>query len=208
MNYLAHLYFSDPTPLAWAGSLMGDFFKGSDFSGMPPSLVRHIRLHRFLDSYTTKDASFRRSCMRLDPALRFSRAIIIDVFYDHFLACRWRDFAEGDLSTFSASVYAALRSNEDILSLGLRQQLPRMIEYDWLTSYGQPEIVARVLQRLEERLRGKFPLSQAYAALEPQREVLLDDFYHFMQAAGGAISRWKKANPAKSQVSSLCDVRD
>ena len=45
----------------------------------------------------------------------------------------------------------------DLLSPGLRQQLPRMIEYDWLTSYRQPETVQRVLVRLEERLQHKIP---------------------------------------------------
>jgi acyl carrier protein phosphodiesterase len=195
MNYLGHLYFSDSNSLAWAGALMGDFVKGSNFMDMPNSLVRHIRLHRFIDGYTLKDPFFKQSCDRLDPSLRLARGIVVDVFYDHFLACHWEDFSKTALAAFSATVYAGLKVNEDLLNPALKQQLPRMIKYDWLTSYQHPEVVVKVLKSLEERLHGKFLLTRACVTLESCREELEHDFFQFMHAAKLAVACWKEEYP-------------
>ncbi len=198
MNYLAHLYFSDADALAWAGSLMGDFHKGANFGTMPDQLVRHIRLHRFVDAYTNQDPDFRISCRRLNPQLRFARSIVIDVFYDHFLACHWDRFSAVGLEQFAATVYAALESRQAELDRGLLNILPHMIANDWLSSYRLPEIVARVLNRLEMRLGHKFPLSLAFEELEQYRQLLLDDFVRFMASAGSVVYNWKASHPLVS----------
>ena len=194
MNYLAHLYLSDPTPYAWAGSLMGDFVKGAVPTTFPHELSRHLKLHRHIDSLTQRSEIFQTSRRRLDPCFRYARSILVDVFYDHFLACRWGDYSAQPLEDFSQNVYAGLRSCYDLLSPGLQQQLPRMIEYDWLTSYRQPETVQRVLVRLEERLKHKIPLAAGYSQLEIWRDQLEDDFVAFMVEAEQATTVWKQLN--------------
>ena len=194
MNYLAHLYLSDPTPYAWAGSLMGDFVKGAVPTTFPHELSRHLKLHRHIDSLTQRSEIFQTSRRRLDPRFRYARSILVDVFYDHFLACRWGDYSTQPLENFSQDVYAGLQSCYDFLSPGLQQQLPRMIEYDWLTSYRQPEVVQRVLFRLEERLKHKIPLAAGFSQLEIWRDQLEDDFVAFMVEAERATTAWKQLN--------------
>ncbi|MBN1959094.1 MAG: DUF479 domain-containing protein [Desulfuromonadales bacterium] len=194
MNYLAHLYFSDPSPLAWAGSLMGDFFKGSDFSALPEELVRHMKLHRHIDSFTQKSVAFQTSRRRLDPSFRHARSVIIDVFYDHFLACRWGEYHDSSLPDFSRGVYRGLQACHEVLSPGLQEQLPRMVEYDWLTSYRQPQVVERVLQRLEERLDHKIPLASGFSELHCWRDELEHDFARFMDELAAVVERWKDSH--------------
>jgi len=194
MNYLAHLYFSDSTPLAWAGSLMGDFVKGAVPSSFPEELSRHLKLHRHIDSLTQCSEIFQNSRRRLDPRFRYARSILVDVFYDHFLACRWDEYSDQPLADFAQNVYAGLQSCSDLLSPGLQQQLPRMIEYDWLTAYRRPEIVQRVLVRLEERLQHKIPLASGFSQLEIWRDQLEDDFVAFMDEAERATTAWKQVN--------------
>ena len=194
MNYLAHLYLSDPAPLAWAGSLMGDFVKGAVPATFPEELSRHLKLHRHIDSLTQRSEIFQTSRRRLDPRFRYARSILVDVFYDHFLACRWGAYSTQPLENFSQDVYAGLQSCYDFLSPGLQQQLPRMIEYDWLTSYRKPEIIQRVLFRLEERLRHKIPLADGFSQLEIWRDQLEDDFVAFMVEAEQATTAWKQLN--------------
>jgi acyl carrier protein phosphodiesterase len=194
MNYLAHLYLSDPNPLAWAGSLMGDFVKGTVSENFPEELSRHLKLHRHIDSLTQNSEIFQTSRRRLDPRFRYARSILVDVFYDHFLACRWGDYSIQPLENFSQDVYAGLQSCYDFLSPGLQQQLSRMIEYDWLTSYRQPEIVQRVLVRLEERLKHKIPLAAGFSQLEIWHDQLEDDFVAFMVEAEQATTAWKQLN--------------
>ncbi len=194
MNYLAHLYLSDPTPLAWAGSLMGDFVKGRVPATFPEVLSRHLKLHRYIDTLTQRSEIFQASRRRLDPRFRYARSILVDVFYDHFLACRWPEYSDQPLAAFAQDVYAGLQSCHDLLSPGLQQQLPRMIEYDWLTSYRQPEIVQRVLCRLEERLQHKIPLAEGFSQLNLWRAQLEDDFVAFMAEAEQVTSVWKQSN--------------
>jgi len=194
VNYLAHLYFSEPFPLAWSGSLMGDFVKGSDFTGLPDDLVRHLKLHRQIDAFTRHSKAFQTSRRRLDPGLRYARSVLVDVFYDHFLALRWDSYHHQPLSEFSSSVYRGLQSCHDHLVPELQRQLPRMVEYDWLTSYRRPEIIARVLTRLEERIAHKFPLAAGFAELERLRSELEEDFGDFMVEADTFVAEWKRAN--------------
>ncbi len=177
---------------------MGDFHKGPNFGDMPAQLVRHIRLHRFVDSYTNQDPDFKISCRRLNPQLRFARGIVIDVFYDHFLACHWDRFSAVGLEPFAAAVYAGLESQRAALNRGLLNILPHMIANDWLSSYRLPEIVARVLKRLEGRLNNKFPLSLALADLEQHRPLLRDDFFRFMVSAEKLVRSWKSCHPLVS----------
>lgn len=194
MNYLAHLYLSDPTPLAWAGSLMGDFVKGRDLSDYPQELARHLRLHRHVDAFTSHSPAFQLSRRRLDARFRHGRAVLVDVFYDHLLACYWSEYAAQPLDEFVQDVYRGLESCFASLSPELQRLLPRMIADDWLASYRRPEVVARVLQRLEQRLGGKVPLAAGFPELARQRRLLEEDFRRFMEEVQPLVQHWKRRN--------------
>ena len=191
MNYLAHLYFSQPTPTAWAGSLMGDFVKGEIAPCYPPDLIAHLRLHRRLDAYTQQSVSFQASRRRLDPRFRYGRSILVDVFYDHFLACRWGEFSSESLEQFAQRVYRGLQQCERYLPAPLQQNLPRMIADNWLCSYRSPQTVARVLRRLEERLRHRLPLAEGSAELQRLRPALEEDFMAFMEEVQVQVVDWR-----------------
>lgn len=181
MNYLAHLYFSDPDPLAWAGSLMGDFVKGALDSRLPVQLSRHVKLHRRIDSYTRDSQPFQVSRRRIDPRFRHGRSVMVDVFYDHLLASQWDTYHPQPLKEFSRQVYAGLNEVFDLLSPGLQRILPRMVERNWLLSYREELVMQRVLQRLEERLGQRLPLAEGYGELGRLRLELENDFSLFMR---------------------------
>ncbi len=159
---------------------MGDFVKGPVPSHLPAELARHLHLHRQIDSYTAISPAFQCSRKRLDPGFRYARAVLVDVFYDHFLACAWEDYSNQSLNSFAQDVYHGLNSCFELLSPALQQQLPRMIEHDWLTSYREPAVVKRVLQRLEARINHKFPLADGFSELTRCRSGLEEDFSLFM----------------------------
>ncbi len=173
---------------------MGDFVKGAVSESLPDELSRHLKLHRHIDSLTQRSEVFQTSRRRLDPRFRYARSVLVDVFYDHFLACRWDEYSNQPLASFSQTVYCGLQSCYDHLSPGLQQQLPRMIEYDWLTSYQQPNIVQRVLERLEDRINHKLPLAAGFSQLDLWREELECDFQRFMNEAQRVTTVWKQLN--------------
>ncbi|WP_303720294.1 acyl carrier protein phosphodiesterase [Malonomonas rubra] len=164
--------------------------KGPVSGSLPEELARHLRLHRRIDTYTTVSQSFQSSRQRLDPRFRYARGILVDVFYDHFLACHWDRYSSRPLAEFAQDVYRGLQSCYPLLPESLQQQLPRMIEYDWLTSYRDQDVVLRVLQRLEDRLRNKFPLAEGYSEMIIHRSGLEADFADFMKELSAAIIYW------------------
>ena len=92
MNYLAHLYLSDPSEDAWLGSLLGDFVKGPLDDRYSEEVTRAIVLHRKIDSYTDAHPVVLNSKSRVSTQRRRYAGIMVDMFYDHFLAKHWREF--------------------------------------------------------------------------------------------------------------------
>lgn len=205
MNYLVHLYFSAPRPLAWAGSLMGDFFKGSRFGELPDDLVAHLKLHRRLDTFTLDSPPFQASRRRLCPSFGHGRGILVDVFYDHFLACQWQHYSFQPLPEFAHEVYCGLRDCYSYLPEKLQEQLPRMIAGDWLTSYRHETVVERVLLRLEQRLKHKIPLAKGYGQLHRHRAELEKDFAAFMTAVGDYVTSLHSTGTESGGVKQLAD---
>lgn len=195
MNYLAHLYFSDPEPLAWAGSLLGDFQKGAIPQELPQPLRRHLRLHRCIDSLTQQNTHFQTSRRRLDPRFRYARSVLVDVFYDHFLAQHWHHYHPLALCDFSRQVYAGLLEQQQYLTPELLALLPRMTADNWLYSYRLEEVVARVLWRLEQRLKQRLPLAEGFSELHRWRKELEADFADFMLESSTFVAQWKQNNP-------------
>lgn len=92
MNYLAHAVLAGPDPLLRLGGLMGDFVKGPlrpAPAHLPERLTQGLRLHRAIDAYAETHPAFRASRARVSPERRRVAGIMVDLFYDHFLARGW-----------------------------------------------------------------------------------------------------------------------
>ena len=155
------------------GSLLGDFVKGDDHRNYTPAIQRAILAHRQIDAYTDVHPVYRRSKGRLDPAFRHTKPILVDVFYDHFLAKNWDDYADVPLEDFTLRAYQALEQHEADLPPRLRRMLPYMKADNWLLSYRKLEGVGLTLSGLSRRMsfanrldRGLTALRQNYAGLE------------------------------------------
>ena len=194
MNYLAHVYLAGPEPADRLGGLMGDFVKGLLPGGLPPDLAAGVALHRRLDSFADRHAAFQQSRERVSPLRRRYAGIMVDLFYDHFLARYWREFGEGELAEFSADTYALLRQRQHQLPDSLAKLLPAMIRGDWLSAYRHPENVALALDRMStRRLSRPNPLAGAgeelladYAGFEADFRAFLPDATAFTAALRAA----------------------
>jgi acyl carrier protein phosphodiesterase len=179
MNFLAHLYLADRRPDALLGSLMGDFVKGPLQGRFPPELTRALSQHRKVDAFTDAHPMVRVSRARMPPARRRFAGIMVDVFYDHFLALQWEDYADQPLEAFAHEVYALLRTREAILPERLRRIAPLMAQFDWLTSYRRVEAVHVALDRMGERLKRGNALLGAGSELMANYAGLEADFRAF-----------------------------
>ena len=187
MNYLAHLLLAGPTEAWRLGALLGDFMVGHPLATFPPTVQEGIRLHREIDRFTDAHPVFRRSRSRLDPGLcRFS-GVIVDVFYDHFLARGWDAWCEQPLTGFAAEVYGMLERRLPELPPRMQEVVPFMIREDWLTSYRETQHVGRALRGMSRRLKRENPLGEAIGELHAHYPELQSDFDAFFPDVTTAV---------------------
>ena len=183
MNYLVHLYLSDPEPLCRLGNLTGDFVKGPLDASWHPELARGLQQHRQVDSFAQNSPDFRHSKRRLAARFGHYRGILVDVYYDHLLARNWDQFADRPLEVFARQVYRSIEDHRHLLPADFRRVAPRMIKHDWLVAYRDPAAVGRALERLEQRLSRPAPLASGLGELLRNDAGLEADCEAFIKSA-------------------------
>jgi acyl carrier protein phosphodiesterase len=183
MNFLAHAYLAGPDAADRLGGLMGDFVKGPLPAGLPAEVAAGVRLHRAIDSFADGHEAFRASRARISAPRRRAAGIVIDMFYDHFLARRWAEFAPEPLEEFSAGMYLLLDQHAALLPERLGRILPAMRSGDWLASYRHADSVGDALERMARRLSRPELLLGAGGELAANYAGLEDDFRRFMRDA-------------------------
>jgi len=183
MNYLGHLYLSPPGEDALLGSLLGDFVKGPIADRYPHAVARAIALHRRLDSYTDSHPAVKLSKSRVSAPRRRYAGIMVDVFYDHFLARHWHEFHEEPLRVFSARIYEMLERRHHELPERLQRMAPSMVRWDWFGSYAEVESIYGALNRISQRLKRENPLLESADELLSNYAGLENDFRRFLPEA-------------------------
>lgn len=177
VNYLAHVYLVNDSSELLIGSMLGDFVKGAIPASYPPSIRQGIQLHRQIDTYTDSHPIVLRGKQLISPARRRFAGIMLDLFYDHFLAQHWATYSTLPLSSFVHSVYATLLEHQAVLPERLRTMLPYMIDQDWLCSYRELSGIDRALNGLSRRLKRENSLQNSVIELE-QNYVRLEQTFH------------------------------
>ena len=179
MNFLAHAFLARDSVDLLLGSLMGDFVKGPLTDRYAPAITRGLALHRGVDTYTDAHALVARSRARISPPRRRYAGILIDLFYDHYLARYWSDYAAVPLDQFTAHVYSTLLARRDVLPERLRAIAPRMADTDWLGSYRETASVGEALDRIGTRLKRGNALLDSVEELVANYDSLEEDFRAF-----------------------------
>jgi acyl carrier protein phosphodiesterase len=189
LNFLAHAYLAGGSDYAIVGSLMGDFVKGPLSGQYGDEITRALALHRHVDTYTDTHHVVRQSRHRVSAARRRFAGVLVDMFYDHFLARDWDEYNDVPLEHFCARVYSALNEHHAILPVRLRDIAPRMAAADWLGSYRHTEAIGFALDRMGQRLkRGNALLHSSeellahYHAFEGDFRAFFPDVVRFARA--------------------------
>src|SRR5258708_857949 len=102
MNFLAHVYLSGDHSKVLVGNFIGDFVKGKYLRDRyEPEIAKGIELHRAIDYFTDLHPIVRQSKNRLRPKYNHYSGIIVDIFYDHFLAANWNQDSEVTLPEYA-----------------------------------------------------------------------------------------------------------
>jgi acyl carrier protein phosphodiesterase len=181
MNFLAHLYLSKNNNNILLGNFIADHIPGNNFTHFHPEIQKGILLHRKIDTYTDAHKIVRKSKRRLHPRYRHYKGVIIDIFYDHYLAKNWQLYSEIPLETYVQSVYILLQNNFDILPKKTKQLLPFMVDYNWLYNYQFVNGIQGVLNGVNKRTKGISQMNLAVEDLEKLYKEFEEDFSIFFE---------------------------
>ncbi len=160
MNLLAHFYLAGTTPELRVGNFIGDAVKGSNFDAFPDQIAEGIIMHRDIDSYADNH-SVTQSAKRNLSKYRHYSSVIIDIFYDHFLAKNWEDYHEQPLSSYAIEVYKDLANYKKYFPKKSKKMYKYMIRHNWLEVYATVDGINRVLNGLSKRTIFKSKMEQA-----------------------------------------------
>lgn len=151
MNFLAHIYLSFGDEEVAIGNFVADSVKGDGLPQHSARIKTGIALHRAIDHFTDHHDVVRESKHRLFDKYSHYSAVLVDIFYDHFLAKDWNRWHKSELSSFAASYYHLFQSRKKDLPPPVRHMLPYMMRYDWLSNYANYTGMQRVLNGMSRR---------------------------------------------------------
>ena len=179
MNFLAHIYLSGEMGDLMIGNFMGDFVKGKKYQEYPQQVVNGIKLHREIDWYTDNHKIVDKSKDRLWEKYRHYAGVIIDMFYDHFLARDWSLYSPETLEEFTQRAYRVLLEKKAMLPQKAQYILPYMVEHNWLVGYQHIEGIERALLGMSKRTKFQSHMEKASQDLRAYYELFSQEFHEF-----------------------------
>lgn len=180
MNWLAHLRLAPAAGRLRIGNLAGDFVRGVDLGQLDAQVRTGVLQHRAIDRFVDAHQTVRRSRARLGPEVSRYSGVLVDVFYDHFLARDWSQHGDGRaLRQFVDEVQAELFANVAVLPPRLAELLPWLQREDWLGSYATLPGIDAILLRMAKRSERRAPLRGGGRELRQHYAELAADFAEF-----------------------------
>jgi len=189
LNFLFHLYLSGDDPDILTGNLMGDFVKGRVGEEYPPRLRCGIVLHRRIDSFAQNHPLFRQSRLRIDSGYGLWRGVLVDLFYDHFLAAQWGQWSSVPFDAYIGQARRMVEANRPYLPERMQEVVPVIFE-KLIPSYREVEGIGTALERMAGRVRRPNPLAGGEEQLSSHYAGLRDDFRLFVPEAQQFVSEF------------------
>jgi acyl carrier protein phosphodiesterase len=187
VNFLAHLFLSGDNSQLMVGNFIADFVKGKKKDDYPLEIKKGIELHRAIDDFTDHHEITSVSKKRLYKNHHHYSAVVIDLFYDHFLAKNFSEYSEIPLKVYADDVYKILQKNESFFPTAVKAFFPYMIERNWLVNYSTVEGIGRTLTGLGKRVhfenrmdRATVDLAENYSDYENEFSSFFPELINFV----------------------------
>lgn len=179
MNWLAHLYLSDPTPEFRIGNLLPDLAKASALANLPEPFQQGIWRHRQIDVFTDRHPRVKSCITRFPPPYRRYGGILTDVYFDYFLARDWSKYSTVRLTDFLAEFYRDIETCVPELPAEAACRLCLIRDQNWLATYHTIDGISDILNRMSRRFRRHFDLTGSLSAFHKHKSAFQDDFHAF-----------------------------
>jgi acyl carrier protein phosphodiesterase len=181
MNYLAHLYLSGNNVELAVGNFIADAVKGDDHKNFSPGIQSGILLHRRIDEFTDHHPIVHKSKQHFVKQFDKYSGVLIDVFYDHFLAKNFSTYSAISLNDFANEHYKSLRTYFELFPEKSRAFYTYMTGNNILVAYARPEGIEKVLQGLTSRIAKRSLLYNAMPDFAAHYTELEEDFFLFFE---------------------------
>jgi len=188
MNYLAHVFLSGDNEEIVIGNFIGDYVKGINFRKYSDSIKKGILLHRDIDVFTDRNKIVRKSKSLLQNKYGKYAGIIIDIFYDHFLAKNWEKFSSLPLKDFTENLHKILNKYFEILPEKVKQFVPSFIDNNWIEYYRSVAGIKQVLKRMSSITTLPDETSYAINVLKDNYSILESDFLDYFPELTGYVA--------------------
>jgi len=179
MNYLAHFLLSKQNEALIVGNFIADDVKGNQYRKYPESIQQGILMHREIDTFTDNHPTVSNSKNLIRKYQKKYTPVVIDIFYDYFLASNFNNYSNFELKKFSLETYSILNKNIDLLTPKTNYILHHMSKNNWLYNYASIEGIQRALTGLSRKTTFENNMQVAHHLLLEFENELKTDFEHF-----------------------------
>ena len=194
MNFLAHLYLSGNDEQIMIGNFIADSVKGSAYNNYPEGIKRGILLHRAIDFYSDNHPVFLKSVERLRPGYRKYAGVIVDIFYDHFLAKNWKEYSQKPLEQYASEVHSLMLKNVLLMPAKSLMFLKYAMRTNRLVSYATHEGIGEVLYGMSRRTTFKSNMELAIKDLKDGYPLFENEFREFFEEVEKYVAKWLHAH--------------
>lgn len=181
MNFLAHVYLSGDNFSVAVGNLIADQVKRSDVQHFPLEVQKGISLHRAIDEFTDAHPLFKNCVTTLFPIYRHYSRVIVDMYFDHFLAVHWETFHSTSLHDFSNNFYNALKQTEIDFPDKLKRLIHALTTYNWFEQYSSVSGMGAIMAQMDKRTRFDSNLASSTAELNEKYPYFEQQFLNFIK---------------------------
>lgn len=181
MNYLAHIFLSGKVRKRQLGNYIGDAVKGKRYENYSKEIAEGILFHRAIDDYTDNHPLVRAMVVELRPEFGRYSAILLDIYFDYFLASRFRLFSDTPLKLYSKNFYVTLILNYNNLPTRIKSFMWHFILTDRLSKYARPAGIRQSLEIMVKYRNLDISVDRAMDYLSEHETELFEQFLLFFK---------------------------
>ena len=181
MNYLAHAYLSKEDEGLLIGNFIADHLRGNKFDHLSEGIKKGIVLHRQIDTFTDQHASFKRSKRLFYKGFERYSGVLVDIYFDHFLASNFSFHHHKTLPEFTEEVYSVYQNNIHLLPENSNKFLGYVLQNNIYHAYGNIQGIEKVLFHLSHRIGHDVMLNESVKLFNTNKSALQENFEVFMK---------------------------
>ncbi|MFN8415798.1 MAG: ACP phosphodiesterase [Cytophagaceae bacterium] len=178
MNFLAHLYLSGEPSDLMVGNFIADSIRGKEVQTFSEDIQKGIILHRFIDHFTDTHPVTHDIKLRIQEDFHKYNAVVVDLYYDHFLSKHWSKFHPTPIEEYAAMIYQFMQQQPNMPER-VEELLPYMMKQNWLVNYANFDGLQRVFNGMSRRANFTSNMEKGIEVLQREYDFLEEAFFTY-----------------------------